>query len=69
MNIRFTIEEENLICIYQEDDRNSTIANIREAVPYMDDDDMKQLAEGVIGKLQSMTDTEFSKAQFTFTDE
>ncbi len=68
MNIRFTIEEENLICIYHEDDRNSTIANIREAVPYMDDD-MKQLAEGVIGKLQSMTDTEFSEAQFTFTDE
>ena len=69
MDIRFTIEEENLICIYHEDDRNSTIANIREAVPYMDDDDMKQLAEGVIGKLQSMTDTEFSEAQFTFTDE
>ena len=68
MNIRFTIEEENLICIYHEDDRNSTIANIREAVPYMDDD-MKQLAEVVIGKLQSMTDTEFSEAQFTFTDE
>lgn len=68
MNIRFTIEEENLICIYHEDDRNSTIANIREAVPYMDDD-MKQLAKGVIGKLQSMTDTEFSEVQFTFTDE
>lgn len=68
MNIRFTIEEENLICIYHEDDRNSTIANIREAVPYMDDD-MKQLAEDVIGKLQSMTDTGFSDMQFTFTDE
>ena len=68
MNIRFTIEEENLICIYHEDDRNSTIANIREAVPYMDDD-MKQLVKGVIGKLQSMTDTEFSEVQFTFTDE
>ena len=68
MNIRFTIEEENLICIYHEDDRNSTIANIREAVPYMDDD-MKQLAKGVIGKLQRMTDTEFSEVQFTFTDE
>ena len=69
MNIRFTTPEENLICIYHEDDRNSTIANIREAVPYMDDDDMKQLAGGVIGKLQSMTDTAFSEAQFTFTDE
>lgn len=68
MNIRFTTPEENLICIYHEDDRNSVIENICEAVPYMDDD-MKQLAAVVIGKLQGMSDAEFSETQFTFTDE
>lgn len=69
MNIQFTTPEENLICIYYEDNRNSVIENIREAVPYMDDDDMKQLAAVVIGKLQGMTDTGFAETQFTFTDE
>lgn len=68
MNNRFTVEEENIICIYYEDSRNRVIENIREAVPYMDED-MKNLAGGVIGKLQAMTDAEFAEAQFTFTDE
>lgn len=68
MNNRFTVEEENIICIYYEDSRNSVIENIREAVPYMDGD-IKKLAGGVIGKLQAMTDAEFVEAQFTFTDE
>lgn len=68
MNNRFTVEEENIICIYYEDSRNSVIENIREAVPYMDGD-IKQLAGGVIDKLQAMTDAEFSEAQFSFTDE
>ncbi len=68
MNSRFTVEEENIICIYYEDSRNSMIENIREAVPYMDED-IKNLAGGVIRKLQAMTDAEFAEARFTFTDE
>ena len=35
MNIRFTIEEENLIAIYAEDSRERTIDNINSAMPYM----------------------------------
>ena len=36
MNIRFTIEEENIIAIYAEDSRETTISNILAAMPYMD---------------------------------
>jgi len=68
MNNRFTVEEENIICIYYEESRNRVIENIREAVPYMDED-IKNLAGDVIGKLQAMTDAEFAETQFTFTDE
>ena len=45
MNIRFTIEEENIIAIYAEDSRKRTIDNINSAMPYMDED-MRQLADG-----------------------
>ena len=38
MNIRFTIEEENIIAIYAEDSRERTIDNINSAMPYMDED-------------------------------
>ena len=68
MNIRFTVEEENIIAIYAEDSREKTIQNILAAIPYMDSD-IQPLAENTIRKLQRMTDSEFSKAAFTLTDE
>ena len=60
MNIRFTIEEENIIAIYAEDSRERTIDNINSAMPYMDED-MRQLAAAAVNKLQAMTDSEFSE--------
>lgn len=36
MNTRFTIEEENIVAIYAEDSRETTISNILAAMPYMD---------------------------------
>ena len=72
MNIRFTIEEENIIAIYAEDSRERTIDNINSAMPsampYMDED-MRQLAAAAVSKLQTMTDSEFSEQEFILTDE
>ena len=68
MNIRFTIEEENIIAIYAEDSRERTIDNINSAMPYMDED-MRQLAAAAVNKLQAMSDSEFSEREFILTDE
>ena len=68
MNIRFTIEEENIIAIYAEDSRERTIDNINSAMPYMDED-IRQLAVAAVKKLQAMTDSEFSEREFILTDE
>ena len=68
MNIRFTIEEENIIAIYAEDSRERTIDNINSAMPYMDQD-MSQLAAAAVNKLQAMTDSAFSETVFTLTDD
>ncbi len=68
MSNLFTIPEENIICIYKEDSREAVIQNIRDALPYMESD-MQELTAGVIGKLEAMSDNEFSEAQFTFTDD
>ena len=59
MNIRFTIEEENIVAIYAEDSRETTLENILAAMPYMDED-IRQLAAAAVNKLQAMTDSEFS---------
>ena len=68
MNIRFTIEEENIIAIYAEDSRERTIDNINSAMPYMDED-MSQLAAAAVNKLQAMTDSAFSETVFSLTDD
>ena len=48
-NVSFTIEEENLICIYHKHDRRRTIAAISGALPNMDAD-MRPLADQTIHK-------------------
>ena len=65
-NIQFTVEEENLICIYHNADRKRTMTAIADALPYMDGD-MQTLSEQVLEKLRSMSDTAFEDAAFHMT--
>ncbi len=53
-SISFTVEEENLICMYHHDDRRRTMTAISGALPDMGED-MRQLAEQTIQKLHNMT--------------
>ena len=56
--IVFTVEEENLICMYHNTDRRRTLAGISDALQDMDAD-MRQLAE--------QTDAAFEEANFNMT--
>jgi hypothetical protein len=60
MNIRFTIEETNLISIFICEDRASLIEEMSDALPYMDED-MRGLADRTLDKLRAMTDEEFAE--------
>ena len=51
--VPFTVEEENLICMYHKSDRRRTAANIRAALPDMDED-MAALARQTADKLDAM---------------
>ena len=68
MNTRFSIEEENIVAIYAEDSRETTVNNILFAMPYMDED-MQQIAAAAVKKLQAMTDSEFPEREFVLTDD
>ena len=61
MNIKFTVEESNLICIFAGESRSEVIEDIERALPYLDDADMVELSHRVIGKLRDMADTEFEQ--------
>ena len=64
----FTVEEENLICLYNKSDRRRTAAAVRAAMPDMDEE-MRALALQTLDKLDAMSDADFEAQRFQFTDE
>ena len=57
---KFTVEEINLMCVFDGESRTRMMEDINRVVPHLQDSEMKELAEQVLGKLQNMTDEEFS---------
>ena len=57
----FTVEEINLMCVFEANGRTELIEDIGRVLPHLDDKDMEELANKVIGKLQNMTDEEFAE--------
>ena len=66
--MHFTVEEENLICMYHNADRRRTIGKINAALPVMDEN-MRALAQQTLSKLECMTDSDYDSQKFHFTDE
>ncbi len=69
MNIMFTVEESNLICIFAGESRNEIIEDIERTLPYLDDSDMEELSNRVIGKLRNMTDEAFEEIDLSLVKE
>lgn len=66
--MNFSVEEENLICMYHTSDRRPTMARMLAALPDMDTE-MRQLANSTIEKLERMTDADFNGQRFDFAGE
>ena len=64
MNITLDKQEAILLFLYCGDDRNDTIRNLREMQTHLhaDEQDLRQMADSLIGKLQGIGDKEFSAA-------
>ena len=66
--MHFTVEEENLICMYHNADRRRTISRLTAALPVMDGD-MRVQTQQTFSKLERMTDADYDDQKFQFTDE
>ena len=66
--MNFSVEEENLICMYHTSDRRRTMARMLAALPDMDTE-MRRLANGTIAKLERMTDADFDGQRFDRRDD
>lgn len=64
--MEFSVAEINFICIVKGDNRKDTINNIFDVLPDLEDKEMIEIAETVIGKLESTSDSEYD--EFAFED-
>lgn len=64
--MEFSVAEINFICIVKGDNREDTINNIFDVLPDLEDKEMIEIAETVIGKLENISDSEYD--EFAFED-
>ena len=60
---KFTVEEVNLMCVFEGQDRRGMIADIKNVIPHIQDSEMVELAGQVLGKLETMSDEEFAEIE------
>ena len=65
---RFTVEEMNLISIYNEGGKAQLTGNITAALPFMDAD-MRELAERTLAKVDALTEAEYAGLAVYAADE
>ena len=58
--IRLTVEETNLLSIYNEGGKRGLIENINAALPFMDED-MRELAKRTLSKVNALTEEEYAE--------
>ena len=58
---KFTVEEINLMCVFEGQDRKGMIADIKNVIPHIQDSDMVELAGQVLEKLEAIRDEEFAQ--------
>lgn len=68
MNTKFTVEEINLISIFEDKSREKVIRSIRDIRKHLDDEEMLELASRVLDKLDRMSDEEFEEMEFVAAD-
>mgnify|MGYP000652144508 CR=1 FL=1 len=66
--IRLTVEETNLLSIYNEGGKRALIENVNAALPYMDAD-MRELAKRTLSKVNALTDAEYKELSVYPADE
>ena len=58
---KFTVEEINLMCVFEGQDRSGMIADIKNVISHIQDSDMVELSGQVLEKLEAMSDEDYAE--------
>ena len=57
---QFTVEEINLICIFDTESKAALSQELLDAIPHFDEPELVELAENLLHRLDKMDDAEFA---------
>jgi BMFP domain-containing protein YqiC len=62
--VSFTVEEVNLLAIFQKTSKASMVRELREMEAEIKDPEMKEIMKSAISKLEQVTEEEFASLEF-----
>ena len=64
MTDQFTVEEINLMCIFNTSSRNELIFELIDAIDDFEDDELFEIAQNALNKVSKMSDADFAALDF-----
>lgn len=67
--MRLNVEEMNLLYMFDTSSRKVAVQDILDRFPFLENEELKEICQQTVMKLEYMTDEEFDAIDFTIYDE
>lgn len=67
--MRLNVEEMNLLYMFDNSSRMAAVQDILDRFPFLENEELKEICQQTVRKLEAMTDEEFAAMDFTIYDE
>ena len=67
--VRLNVEEMNLLYMFDTSSRKAAVQDILDRFPFLENEELKEICQQTIKKLEYMTDEDFDTIDFTIYDE
>ena len=67
--MRLNVEEMNLLYMFDTSSRKAAVQDILDRFPFLENEELKEICQQTVDKLEAMTDEEFATIDFTIYDE
>ena len=67
--MRLNVEEMNLLYMFNTSSRKAAVQDILDRFPFLENEELKEICQQTVRKLETMTDEEFEAIDFKIYDE
>ena len=67
--MRLNVEEMNLLYMFDTSSRKAAVQDILDRFPFLENEELKEICQQSVTKLEQMTDEKFDAIDFTIYDE